>query len=617
MRGMGRLLRDNLGTMRQALAFAWEVADARVKLLFALAASFVLLGALAASISPVLLKLLIDGLTGAGGAGSTTPPLLAQVGSLLGPLALVVLYVISQAMATVVAEIQSLLNGKADQRLRRSMSRRILDHILRLPLRFHLNRQTGGVSQILTNALTGYRLILQQMVLSIAPVLFQIALSVWVLATLYPPQFMLILAVASVIYVIVFLVGAARLADAGSKVSSAEVEAYAILTDTMINYETVKFCTAEQLTQQRYDGVLKNAEGVWGLYYRRKAGNGAMVAATFVLSFGTALLAALAHVQSGQMTVGDFVLINAYMLQIVKPLETLGMAFSQMIYGVSFTQKMVGLLAEPTEDVASFRKGAPTRTRAPEGGGALTFEKVSFSYGPDRPTLADVSFAVEPGRTVGIVGGSGAGKSSLVRLLARLVEPDGGRILLDGADIATLPLEALRSLVAVVPQDTVLFNQTLGFNIGLGRPGCTQAEIEEAARAARIHDFIVRQPQGYDTIVGERGVKLSGGERQRIAIARAILRRPRIFIFDEATSALDTRTEREILRNLMEVSRGTTTLIIAHRLSTVVHADQIVVLEHGRVIETGTHAGLLASGGAYAELWKAQQRGHRKGAAAE
>lgn len=617
MRGMGRLLRDNLGTMRQALAFAWEVADARVKLLFALAASFVLLGALAASISPVLLKLLIDGLTGAGGAGSTTPPLLAQVGSLLGPLALVVLYVIFQAMATVVAEIQSLLNGKADQRLRRSMSRRILDHILRLPLRFHLNRQTGGVSQILTNALTGYRLILQQMVLSIAPVLFQIALSVWVLATLYPPQFMLILAVASVIYVIVFLVGAARLADAGSKVSSAEVEAYAILTDTMINYETVKFCTAEQLTQQRYDGVLKNAEGVWGLYYRRKAGNGAMVAATFVLSFGTALLAALAHVQSGQMTVGDFVLINAYMLQIVKPLETLGMAFSQMIYGVSFTQKMVGLLAEPTEDVASFRKGAPTRTRAPEGGGALTFEKVSFSYGPDRPTLADVSFAVEPGRTVGIVGGSGAGKSSLVRLLARLVEPDGGRILLDGADIATLPLEALRSLVAVVPQDTVLFNQTLGFNIGLGRPGCTQAEIEEAARAARIHDFIVRQPQGYDTIVGERGVKLSGGERQRIAIARAILRRPRIFIFDEATSALDTRTEREILRNLMEVSRGTTTLIIAHRLSTVVHADQIVVLEHGRVIETGTHAGLLASGGAYAELWKAQQRGHRKGAAAE
>ncbi|HEY4547673.1 MAG TPA: ATP-binding cassette domain-containing protein [Pedomonas sp.] len=617
MRGMGRLLRDNLGTMKQALAFAWEVADARVKLLFVLAAAFVLLGAAAASVSPVLLKLLVDSLTGDGGASGTTPPMLAELGAWLGPLALVVLYVISQAMASVVAEIQALLNGKADQRLRRSMSGRILDHILRLPLRFHLNRQTGGVSQILSNALVGYRLILQQLVLSIAPVLFQIGLSVWVLATLYPPQFMLILALASVVYIVVFLIGAARLADAGDKVSSAEVEAYAILTDTMLNYETVKFCTAENLTQQRYDGVLASAEDVWGLYYRRKAENGAMVAATFVLSFGAALVAALAQVRGGQMTVGDFVLINAYMLQIVKPLETLGMAFSQMIYGVSFTQKMVGLMAEPTEDVVSFRKGAPARLRAPEGGGALTFEKVSFAYGPDRQTLADVSFSVEPGRTVGIVGGSGAGKSSLVRLLARLVEPDGGRILLDGVDISTLPLEALRSLVAVVPQDTVLFNQTLSFNIGLGRPGCSPGEIEAAAKAARIHDFILRQPDGYGTIVGERGVKLSGGERQRIAIARAILRRPRIFIFDEATSALDTRTEREILRNLMEVSRGTTTLIIAHRLSTVVHADQIVVLEHGRVIETGTHAGLLASGGAYAELWAAQQRGHRKGAAAE
>lgn len=616
MRGMGRLLRDNLGTMKQALAFAWETADGQVKLLFALAAAFVLVGAAAASVSPVLLKLLVDGLTGEGGAGGTTPPLLAALGGWLGPLALVLLYVVSQAMASVVAEIQSLLNGKADQRLRRSMSGRILDHILRLPLRFHLNRQTGGVSQILANALTGYRLILQQLVLSIAPVLFQIGLSVWVLAALYPPLFMLILAAASVVYIIVFLIGAARLADAGDKVSSAEVEAYAILTDTMLNYETVKFCTAENLTQQRYDGVLKNAEGVWGLYYRRKAENGAMVAATFIVSFGAALTAALAQVQGGRMTVGDFVLINAYMLQIVKPLEALGMAFSQMIYGVSFTRKMVGLMEEPTEEVASFRKGKPRRARAPEGGGALAFEKVSFAYGPDRQTLADVSFSVEAGKTVGIVGGSGAGKSSLVRLLARLVEPDKGRILLDGVDIATLPLDALRSLVAVVPQDTVLFNQTLAFNIGLGRPGCSQADIEAAARAARIHDFIVRQPEGYDTIVGERGVKLSGGERQRIAIARAILRRPRIFIFDEATSALDTRTEREILRNLMEVSRGTTTLIIAHRLSTVVHADQIVVLEHGQVIEAGTHAGLLASGGAYAQLWQAQQRGHKKGAAA-
>lgn len=614
MRATFAMLRENLATMKHALAFAWSVSDRQVKLMFALAAGFVFLGAAASGLSPVLLKLVVDDLSatmGQAGTGGSTPAFLQNLGAALGPLMLVVLYVLSQAMATIVREVQALLNGKADQRLRRSMSRRVLDHILHLPLRYHLNRQTGGVSQVLSNALMGYRMVLQQLLLSIAPVLFEIGLAVFVLASLYPPQFVAILAAAAVVYMIVFMIGAARLADAGNKISAAEVQAYAILTDTMLNYETVKFCTAENLTRQRYDGVLRDAEGVWGLYYWRKAENGALVAATFVISFGAALVAALAQVRSGAMGVGDFVLINAYMLQIVKPLETLGMAFSQMIYGVSFTQKMVGLMNEPTEDaVAASKYGTTVKAPLPSGGGELVLDRVSFAYGPDRPTLQEVSFTVEAGRTVGIVGGSGAGKSSLVRLLARLVEPDRGRILLDGTDIAALPLEKLRSLVAVVPQDTVLFNQTLAFNIGLGRPGASQEEIEEAAKAARIHDFIMRQPLGYNTIVGERGVKLSGGERQRIAIARAILRQPRIFIFDEATSSLDTRTEREILKNLMEISRGTTTLIIAHRLSTVVHADQIVVLERGRVVETGTHAGLLASGGSYAELWKAQQKGH-------
>jgi ATP-binding cassette subfamily B protein len=316
------------------------------------------------------------------------------------------------------------------------------------------------------------------------------------------------------------------------------------------------------------------------------------------------LFYAASDVARGAMTVGDFVLVNAYVVRLVQPLELLGFAVGDIAQGLAFLQSMLDLFAEKTEGDHS---RAPQSAKSTQG--ELIFDRVSFSYREERAVIKDVSFSVPAGKTVAVVGVSGSGKSSLIRLLFRLYEPDSGRILLDGAPIKDLSLSAVRQAIAVVPQDTVLFHDTIANNIGFGRAGSTQPEIQEAARIANLHDFILSMPEGYDTPVGERGLKLSGGERQRVAIARAALKRPRIFVFDEATSSLDTQTERDILHNLLDVSARSTTLVIAHRLSTVVHADEILVLDRGVIIERGTHEELKELGGAYAALWGAQQTG--------
>jgi ATP-binding cassette subfamily B protein len=304
------------------------------------------------------------------------------------------------------------------------------------------------------------------------------------------------------------------------------------------------------------------------------------------------------------MTVGSFVLVNTYMLQVVRPVEMLGYAMQNLSQGMAFLGKMFEIYREKAEPPAG-----DIPTAGGGGAGRLDFEAVGVSYRSDRVILKGVNFTLPAGKTLGVVGGSGAGKSTLVRLLVRLIEPDCGRILLDGTPTGDLPLSTVRQAIAVVPQDTVLFNETIGYNIAFGKAGSTQAEVEQAARLAHLHDFIMSLPEGYDTKVGERGVKLSGGEKQRVSIARAAIKRPRIYVFDEATSSLDSNTEREILRNLREISRFSTTLVIAHRLSTVVHADEIVVLEGGTIVERGSHAALIRENGRYASLWEAQQQG--------
>jgi ATP-binding cassette subfamily B protein len=425
------------------------------------------------------------------------------------------------------------------------------------------------------------------------------------------------------------------------------------MTDSILNYETVKYFAGEVLAERRVGGALVRTEQEWVRFYSQFAVNGVLVATIYAGFLGTSILYAAREVQIGKISIGTFVLVNTYMLQIVRPVEALGYAVQSLSQGLAYLDKMLELFRERTEaDVESGRGSVqaepdpstlltpcPSRGEMEKetnstllhrfaklcevdeefpgegkyGPGELEFRDVCLSYRSDRPILKGVSFKVPAGKTLGIVGASGSGKSTLVRLLVRLLEADSGTILLDGIPIEGLSLTRLRQSIAVVPQDTVLFNDSIGYNIGFGKPDSSQEEVERAARLANLHDFILSLPGRYETRVGERGVKLSGGERQRVSIARAALKRPVIYVADEATSSLDSRTERDIVRNLQEVARNTTTLVIAHRLSTVAHADEIIVLEEGVVVERGTHASLLAQGKRYAALWQAQ---HHETAAA-
>jgi ABC-type transport system involved in Fe-S cluster assembly fused permease/ATPase subunit len=416
--------------------------------------------------------------------------------------------------------------------------------------------------------------------------------------------YLAILGCAAIAYLFAFHRWAKIVGESAEHVSSTHIDSHALLTDALVNAETVKYFDAEHTMAQRYDVALSETESAWRRFLSSYAANGLVVATIFASSLGLSLMFALRDVEHGVMTVGGFVLVNAYVVRLVQPLELVGFAVRDVAQGLAFLKSMLQLLREtPESDVPGIS------ARSQVGRGELAFVNVSFRYGEERYVLKNVSFTVPAQSTVAIVGVSGSGKSSLIRLLFRLYEADSGHILLDGVPISQMRLSDVRRAIAVVPQDTVLFHDSIARNIGFGRFGATQCEIEEAARVASLHEAILDLPERYETMVGERGLKLSGGERQRVAIARAALKHPRIFVFDEATSSLDSRTERDILRNLVDLSRHSTTLVIAHRLSTVVHADEIVVLSGGTVVERGRHSQLLTMNGHYASLWRAQQGG--------
>jgi ATP-binding cassette subfamily B protein len=470
-------------------------------------------------------------------------------------------------------------------------------------LRFHLDRQTGAISQTLDNGLNGYQMVLHTLVFTMLPVATELGTVVVVLSRLDHPAFLALFSGAIAAYAVVFGYSAVTIMAAARAAADSQVNATAVMTDSILNYETVKYFTAESVVQQRVSRALIQTEDGWVGFFRRYAYNGLFIATIFAGFLAVTILYAAREVQGGRMTVGTFVLVNTYMLQIVRPVEQLGYAMQMLSQGLAFLGKLFEIFREAPEAAAAAASGAPG------GAGRLEFAQVAVAYRADRNILTDVSFTLPAGKTLGVVGGSGSGKSTLVRLLVRLIDPDAGRILLDGVPVRELPLGWLRQAVAVVPQDTVLFNDTIAYNIAFGKEGSTQAEVEHAARLAHLHDFIMSLPDGYKTKVGERGIKLSGGEKQRLSIARAAIKRPRIYVFDEATSSLDSNTEREILKNLREISRFSTTVVIAHRLSTVVHAEEIVVLDGGTIVERGTHPGLLRQNGRYAALWEAQQQG--------
>ncbi len=584
-------LRNSLASLREVVGLIWTDATGFVRLRLVIALLLIMAASAMTALGPVALKWVVDGFTGQGSGPAIS------AGVLIGS------YVLSQWLARTVGEVRGLVYARAERRMSRMLSERLFAHVMRLPLRFHLERQTGAISQTLDNGLNGYQMVLHTLVFTILPVATELGTIVVVLGKLGQPAFLGLFAGAIVAYAAVFGYSAYTIMSAGSSAADSQVNATGVMTDVILNYETVKYFTAESTVQERVSRALIQTEDGWVRFYRRYAFSGIGVATIFAVFLAVTIVFAARRVGAGRMTVGSFVLVNTYMLQVVKPVEMLGYAMQSLSQGLAFLGKMLAFFHEAPE------KSVAVGAQPAGGAGRLDFESVGVAYRSDRVILNEVSFALPAGKTLGVVGGSGSGKSTLVRLLTRLIEPDAGRILLDGTSIHELPLARLRQAIAVVPQDTVLFNDTIGYNIAFGKAGCTQAEIEHAARLAHLHDFIMSLPDGYDTRVGERGVKLSGGEKQRVSIARAAIKRPRIYVFDEATSSLDSNTEREILRNLREISRFCTTLVIAHRLSTVVHADEIVVLEGGTRVERGSPAALLRLNGRYAALWEAQQHG--------
>ena len=618
-----------VSTLRQAISLGWAETDGFVKKRLISVMVFVVITAVFSALAPVALKFAVDGL-GTGAFKTLDLQFLQDWGIpagsslILGPAVLILIYIFSLWLSRSSGELRWFFYGTADQRLHRNISRRLFDHVLKLPLAFHLDRQTGALNQTLAQGIAGYSILLNHMVFTIFPVIIEIVLISVVLAVFLSPAFIIILLLSVIGYGVVFAIGVAQITGPSREVSSTQIEAYAVLTDSILNSETVKYFTAENHINEQYDSRLASAENGWATFYAYKTRNGLLVACVFALSLGSAITLAASQVMKGNMTIGDFVLINAYMLQIIRPMEQLGDAFKSIVHGIAFIEKMLVLLDKKTENFANVK---PNNTsillpsnggnKFPTGqGGELIFDHVIFSYCPDRleprdkhkPVLGNISFTVKPGKITAIVGSSGAGKSSIIRLLLRFFDTDQGDIMLNGISIHDIPLSDLRRYIAVVPQDTVLFNNTIAYNIGFGKQGCVQAEIEEAAKRAHIHDKIMDMRKGYQTMVGERGLKLSGGEKQRVSIARASLKNPLVFVFDEATSSLDTKTERQILDNLINVAKNATTLMIAHRLSTVIHADEILVLDQGEIIERGNHKQLLQLDGTYAAMWRTQQR---------
>ncbi|HEX5363485.1 MAG TPA: ABC transporter ATP-binding protein/permease [Gallionella sp.] len=519
------------------------------------------------------------------------------------PVALVVAYGLLRLFSTLFGELRDAVFAKVTQRAIRRVALQVFEHLHSLSLRFHLDRQTGGVSRDIERGTRGIGFLLNFMLFNILPTLLEIGLVAAILFSKYNVWFAVITFVTLLIYIAFTLfitewrmVVRRSMNDLDSKANSRAI-------DSLLNYETVKYFGNERYEARRYDENMQR----WEVAAVRNTTSLALLNAgqSFIIAIGiTALmLLAASEVTKGLMTVGDLVLINVFMIQLYMPLHFLGFVYREIRHALADIERMFGLMHQHRE-IAD----APDASALVVDQAEVRFERVSFGYAPDRQILFDVDFTIPAGKTVAVVGSSGAGKSTLSRLLFRFYDAQSGRILINGQDIRDVTQLSLRAAIGIVPQDTVLFNDTIYYNIAYGRPDATREEVIAAAQAAHIHNFVESLPQGYDSMVGERGLKLSGGEKQRVAIARAILKDPAILIFDEATSALDSKSEKAIQSELRGIAQNRTTLIIAHRLSTVVEADQILVMDNGRIVERGTHRDLLAQGRVYAQMWDLQKQ---------
>jgi len=538
---------------------------------------------------PLVLKAIVDGLD-------------RERALLAVPFALLAGYGFLRLSTTLFTELREYLFAKVTQRAVRAIALRVFRHLHALSLRFHLARQTGGLTRDVERGQRGISTLVSFALFSILPTAVEIVLVCAILATHYDWTFVAITAGALALYIAFTVAITEWRTGFRRQANELDSKANTRAIDSLLNYETVKYFGNEEWEARRYDESMQRWEKAAVVSQTSlsllNVGQSAIIAIAVTLI----MWRATAGVVDGSMTIGDLVLVNAFMLQLYVPLNFLGVIYREIRQALADMERLFALIDEHTE-VRDAPDAPPLEVR----GGEVRFEDVTFGYEPDRTILAGVSFAIPAGRTVAVVGPSGSGKSSIARLLFRFYDVTGGRITIDGQDIRRVQQAGVRAAIGIVPQDTVLFNDTIAYNIAYGRPGATHDEVVAAARLARIHDFVVSLPQGYETAVGERGLKLSGGEKQRVAIARAVLKRPAILVFDEATSALDSANEKAIQAELAAIARDRTTLTIAHRLSTIVDADEILVLEAGRIVERGRHAALIAAGGAYARMWRLQQ----------
>ncbi|OIR01743.1 putative multidrug export ATP-binding/permease protein [mine drainage metagenome] len=552
-----------------------------------------LVGAKVANVAvPMVFKSIID-----------TLGMPAEKAAMLVPLGLLAAYGALRFSTSLFTELRELLFVRVTQRAVRTIALQVFEHLHALSLRFHLERQTGGLTRDIERGTRAISSLISYTLYSILPTLVEISLVLGILAYKYDASFVLITVAALTTY-IVFTVTVTNWRthlrrEANELDSAANIRA----VDSLLNYETVKYFNNELYEAKRYDGQLQKWETAQVKSQMSLSALNLGQALIISIAVGLMMWRAASGVASGRMTVGDIVLVNAFLIQLYIPLNFLGVLYREIRQALTDIERMFILLNQHREV-----QDAPDARALDTGGCAVVFDHVSFGYDAKRQILFDVDFAIPAGKTVAVVGHSGSGKSTLARLLYRFYDVNGGGIRINGSDIRALTQSSLRAAIGIVPQDTVLFNDTLYYNIQYGRPEASREQVIAAARAAQLDDFISRLPDGYQTPVGERGLKLSGGEKQRVAIARALLKNPPILIFDEATSALDSKTEKAIQAQLEQVAIGHTTLVIAHRLSTVMNADEILVLDQGRIIERGSHRALQERGGVYAQMWALQQQ---------
>jgi ABC-type transport system involved in Fe-S cluster assembly fused permease/ATPase subunit len=577
--------RSEWGSIRTLLPYLWEY-----KWRVVIALAFLVVAKLANVGVPLVMKEVVDGLD--------APAQLVAV-----PVALLAIYGILRFSTTLFQELRDVIFVRVTQRAMRRLALGVFRHLHSLSLRFHLERQTGGMTRDIERGTNGISTLLSYLLFSILPVLLEFALVAAVLLNRFDWRFAAVTFGAVAVYIAFTVLVTEWRMEIRRRANELDSRANTRAIDSLLNYETVKYFGNEEFEARRYDENLRKyedaatkSESSLGLL---NIGQSLIIAAAVTLL----MLLAAEGVVSNAFTLGDLVLVNGLLIQLYIPLNVLGMVYRNIKQSLLDMDRMFSLLSVNLE--IQDKAGAPD---VPPGAARVEFRNVDFFYEPARQILFDVSFVIEPGQRLAVVGHSGSGKSTLARLLYRFYEVSRGSIRVNGLDIREVRQASLRSAIGIVPQDTVLFNDTILYNIRYGRPQASDAEVIEAARAAHIHDFIESLPAKYGTTVGERGLKLSGGEKQRVAIARALLKNPRILIFDEATSALDSRAEKAIQAELERISQGRTTLVIAHRLSTVMDADQIMVLNHGRIAERGTHTQLLEMQGEYARMWALQQQ---------